>query len=313
MDGSTVLVTGGAGFIGSHLVDRLLAQGCRVRVIDNLSTGHRQNLAHVIDRIEWMEADIADAEACRRAVRDVQFVLHQAALGSVPKSVDDPRSSHSTNLNGTFNLLLAAVEHKIRRFIYAGSSSVYGDSEVSPKHEKLPTCPMSPYAVQKLTGELYCRAFSECYRLETITLRYFNVFGPRQDPKSRYAAVIPAFVSAVLRGESPLIYGDGGQSRDFTYIENVVEANVLAMRAAKTRGESVNVACGSELTVNDLVASVNRSLGTHVIPKYEATRAGDVRRSCADIGLARKLLGYSPCVSFEDGMARTIEHYRALG
>jgi len=313
MHGKRVLVTGGAGFIGSHLVDRLIAEGCRVRVIDDLSTGHRQNLAHVIDRIEWMEADIADAEACRRAVQDVQFVLHQAALGSVPKSVDDPRSSHSTNLNGTFNLLLAAVEHKIRRFIYAGSSSVYGDSEVSPKHESLPTCPMSPYAVQKLTGELYCRAFSECYGLETITLRYFNVFGPRQDPTSRYAAVIPAFASAVLRGESPLIYGDGGQSRDFTYIENVVEANVLAMRAEKTGGESVNVACGSELTVNELVAAVNRALGTHVIPRYEATRAGDVRRSCADIGLARQLLGYSPRVSFGDGLARTIEHYRALG
>lgn len=312
MDGSTVLVTGGAGFIGSHLVDRLIAEQCRVRVIDNLSTGHRRNLAHVADRIEWIDADIADAEACRRAVQGVQFVLHQAALGSVPKSVDDPRSSHNTNLNGTFNLLLAAVEHKIKRFIYAGSSSVYGDSEVSPKHERLPTSPMSPYAVQKLTGELYGRAFSECYGLETITLRYFNVFGPRQDPKSRYAAVIPAFISAVLRGESPLIYGDGGQSRDFTYIENVVEANLCAMRAAKTRGESVNIACGSELTVNELVDSVNRALGTKVVPRYAAARAGDVRKSCAAIGLARQFLGYSPLVSFEDGLLRTIGYYRAM-
>ncbi|MGH8597764.1 MAG: SDR family oxidoreductase [Gammaproteobacteria bacterium] len=313
MSGSSVLVTGGAGFIGSHLVDRLVAEGHRVRVIDNFSTGRRENLAAVLGPIDLVEGDIADAGVCGRAVRGVEYIFHQAALGSVPKSVDDPRTSHDTNLNGTFNLLLAAVDHKVRRFLYAGSSSVYGDSEISPKHERLPSCPMSPYAVQKLTGEFYCRAFFECYGLETMTLRYFNVFGPRQDPNSRYAAVMPAFAMAAFRGEAPVIYGDGHQSRDFTYIDNVVEANLLAMRAAKTRGESVNIACGEELTVNELVAAVNRALGTKVKPRYEGARAGDVRRSCADIGLAKKLLGYVPRVSFAEGLARTIEHYRAKG
>lgn len=309
---ANVLVTGGAGFIGSHLATRLVESGYRVRVFDNFLTGHRHNLNHIAGRVELMEGDLRDAPTCIRACQGIDYVFHEAALGSVPKSVDEPLPSHDCNIGGTFNILLAAVHHRVRRFIYAGSSSAYGDTEVSPKHEGLTPRPMSPYAVQKLTGEHYCRAFFECYGLQTITLRYFNVFGSRQDPKSRYAAAIPAFATAILRGEQPIVYGDGEQSRDFTYIDNVVDGNMLAMQAAETKGESVNVACGGEITINEVIAAINRVLGTKVKPKYEPVRPGDVRHSCANITLARKLLGFEPKVSFDEGLRRAIEFYRTL-
>lgn len=309
---ANVLVTGGAGFIGSHIATRLIEQGHRVRVFDNFSNGHRANLAHLGGRVEVLEADLRDAAACFKACKDVEFVFHQAALGSVPKSVEDPQTSHDVNINGTFNILRGCVDGKVRRFIYAGSSSAFGDSDVSPKHEGLRTQPLSPYAVQKLTGEDYARSFHICYGLEALTLRYFNVFGPRQDPKSQYAAAIPAFVCAILRDESPTVYGDGEQSRDFTYIDNVVDGNMLAMKTPHARGDVINVACGGQITVNEVIAAVNRVLGKKVASKHLPARAGDVRHSCADITLAGKLLGYRPAISFEDGLRRAIDFYRTL-
>jgi UDP-glucose 4-epimerase len=310
---AAVLVTGGAGFIGSHLATRLVELGHKVRVIDNLSTGHRKNLVHLEGEVELLEADLRDAAACAKACRGVEFVFHEAAMGSVPKSIDDPQTSHDVNINGTFNLFLAAAEAKIRRVIYAGSSSVYGDSAESPKHEAIIPQPLSPYAVQKLTGEYYCSAFSRCFGIDTITLRYFNVFGARQDPTSRYAAAIPAFVTAIMRGESPVVYGDGEQSRDFTYIDNVVEGNMLAMNANRTGGVAVNLACGGQITINETIAAINRSLGANIKPKYVASRAGDVRHSCADIRLAKNVLDFTPKVGFEEGLKKSIEFYRNLG
>ncbi len=307
-----VLVTGGAGFIGSHLATRFVELGHRVRVLDNFSTGQRSNLEHLAGRIDLLEADLRDAAACRRACQGVEFVFHQAALGSVPKSVEDPQTSHDVNINGTFNVLRACVEQKVRRFIYAGSSSAYGDTEVSPKVETLRPRPLSPYAVQKLTGEEYAHAFFVCYGLETITLRYFNVFGARQDPKGQYAAAIPAFVSSILRGEPPIVYGDGEQSRDFTYIDNVVDGNVLAMSMPKARGEVVNLACGGEITINQVIAAVNEALGTRIAPRHVATRAGDVRHSCADIRLAKTVLGFTPKIGFEEGLRRAIDYFRSI-
>ncbi len=307
-----VLVTGGAGFIGSHLATRLVELGHRVRVFDNFATGHLSNLAHLEGKYELIQADLRDAAACMRACAGVEYVFHEAALGSVPKSVDDPQTSHDVNINGTFNMLRAAVEHRVRRFIYAGSSSAYGDTEVSPKVETLRPRPLSPYAVQKLTGEEYCHAFFVCYGLETITLRYFNVFGPRQDPESQYAAAIPAFVSAILSGRPPTVYGDGEQSRDFTYIDNVVDGNILAMSVPKVRGEVLNLACGGQITVNQVIAAINRVLGTKVQPRYVAARPGDVRHSCANIDLARSVLGFEPKVSFEEGLRRAIDYYRSI-
>lgn len=309
---ANILVTGGAGFIGSHLAARLVQLGHRVRVLDNLSSGRRDNLDSLQEGIEFIEGDIADVETCRSACKGVEVVFHQAAVGSVPKSIDDPQPSHDANINGTFNLLRASADHKVRRFIYAGSSSAYGDTEVSPKHEGLSPQPMSPYAVQKLTGEFYCRAFSLCFGLESITLRYFNVFGERQDPKSRYAAAIPAFVTAILRGESPMVYGDGEQSRDFTYIDNVIEANILAMNAKKVCGEAVNVACGGRITINEVIATINGALGTNVRPRHVDPRPGDVRHSQADIALARRLLGFEPKIGFEEGLRRAMEYYKGM-
>lgn len=309
---SRVLVTGGGGFIGSHVATGLVERGHRVRVLDNFSTGHRENLAHLGGRVELHEADLRDPHACLVACSEVEFVFHIAAIPSVPKSIDDPQPSHDVNISGTFNLLRAAHESGVRRVIYAASSSAYGNSEVSPKHEELPTGPLSPYAVQKLAAEHYLRVFSECFGLETISLRYFNVFGERQDPKSQYAAAIPAFVMAILRGEPPTVYGDGTQTRDFTYIANVVHGNLLAMQAMKTGGEVVNVACGGSISVNEVIAAINRALGTNVQPVYAPRRAGDVMHSCADITLAKRLLNYTPIVSFEDGLTRAIQFYRSL-
>ncbi len=307
-----ILVTGGAGFIGSHLTTRLVEQSHQVRVLDDFSSGRRQNLEHLRERFELIEGNMCDPKTCADACRDVEFVFHQAAIPSVPKSVDDPVPSHDANINGTFNVFQAAVERKVKRVIYAASSSAYGDCEVSPKHEDLKPDPLSPYAVQKYMGERYARAFFQCYGLETISLRYFNVFGPRQDPKSTYAAAIPAFVTAILRGEAPTVYGDGEQTRDFTFIDNVVHGNLLAMNAKTTRGEAVNVACGDQISVNQVVDAINRSLKTDVKPQYVPRRAGDVVHSCADVTLAEKLLGFEPQVSFEEGLRRAIDYYSSI-
>ena len=308
---ANILVTGGAGFIGSHLATRFVAEGHRVRVLDNLSAGFRENLDGA-GQVEFLVDDLRNADACRRACHGIEFVFHQAAVVSVPKSVDDPQTSHDVNLNGTFNLLQAAVRQKVRRFIYAASSSAYGESKESPKHERIVPEPLSPYAVQKLACEQYARAFHECFGLETLSLRYFNVFGPRQDPNSPYAAAISAFAMAILRGKPPTIYGDGEQTRDFTYIDNVVHGNMLAMSVARTRGECVNVACGNQISVNQTIAAINRLLGTNVKAHYVPPRAGDIKHSCADIRLAKELLGYEPQVSFEDGLRRAIDYYRSL-
>ena len=309
---ANTLVTGGAGFIGSHVATRLVELGHRVRVLDDLSTGRLENLAHLEGKTELLEADIRDPQVCMRACEGIDFVFHHAAIPSVPKSIDDPQASHDANVNGTFNILRAAARQKVRRVIYAGSSSVYGDIEESPKHEGLKPAPLSPYAVQKLTGELYCTAFYHCWGLETITLRYFNVFGQRQDPHSTYAAVMPAFVTAILRGEPPTVFGDGEQTRDFTYIDNVVHGNMLAMQAKETHGEAVNVACGDEISVNQVIAVINRLLGTGATARHVDPRPGDVRHSRADVRLAKTVLGFEPVVGFEEGLRCTIDYYRSM-
>lgn len=309
---ANILVTGGAGFIGSHLAHRFVELGHSVRVMDNFATGRRENLAHINDKIDLAEKDLRQPEDCLAVCDGIDFVFHQGAIPSVPVSVEQPVPSHDANINGTFNLLRAAVAKKVKRVIYAASSSAYGDAPESPKHEKMMTCPLSPYAVQKLTGEVYLKAFYECYGLETLSVRYFNVFGPRQDPKSQYAAAIPAFVSAILKNEPPTIYGDGEQTRDFTYIDNVVHGNVLAMQAAKTEGQWVNVACGGQISVNDVIRTINELLGTDVQPNYAPTRPGDVKHSCADISLAKELLGYEPVISFPDGLNKAIDYYKTL-
>ena len=303
------LVTGGAGFIGSHLVERLCSAGASIRVLDNLSTGKRDNLRPFLDKIEMIEGNIADPQVCARACRDVQFVLHEAALPSVPKSVADPAGSHRSNVEGTFNMLVAAREAGVRRFIYAASSSAYGETELLPKVESIPPQPLSPYAVQKLTGEYYCSVFARCYGLQTLSIRYFNVFGPRQDPKSQYAAAIPAFITAIMSGVPPTVYGDGEQTRDFTYVQNVIEANLLAVKAAEARGEVINVACGEHVTVNEVIREINQTLGKDNKPEYVPPRPGDIKDSWADITLAGQVIGYRPTVSFAAGLRRTIDWY----
>jgi UDP-glucose 4-epimerase len=306
-----VLVTGGAGFIGGHLVDALLAQGATVRVIDNFSTGKRENLAHNLARIELVEADLCDPEACARAIHGVELVYHEAAIPSVARSVNDPVASNRVNVGGTVELLQAARVAGVKKFVYAASSSAYGDTEVLPKVETMTPRPMSPYAISKLAAEQYVSVFGRLFGFETVSLRYFNVFGPRQDPKSEYAAVIPKFITRVLAGERPLIHGDGEQSRDFCFIENVVSANLLAARS-RTQGEVVNVACGAHVTLNQLLGIINERLGTNVTAEYGPARAGDVRHSLADISAAQKLLGYEVKYDLRAGLAKTIEYYRSL-
>jgi UDP-glucose 4-epimerase len=307
-----LLVTGGGGFIGSHLVERLVQDGHRVRVIDNFTTGHRRNLAPVLDDIDLVEGDLQSYERAHAAVRGCEIVLHQAAMPSVPRSVQDPLTSNASNVIGTLNILLAARDAGVRRVVFASSSSVYGATPGLPKEEGLPAVPISPYAVAKLAGEGYCRSFTEVYGLETVALRYFNVFGPRQDPQSQYAAVIPNFIVAALRRSAPTIYGDGEQSRDFTYVDNVVDANVLAMSAPEVGGRTYNIACGDRITLNDLVATIGRVLGRTIEPRHAPPRAGDVRHSMADISRARAELGYNVTVGLADGLARTVEHYVAV-
>jgi len=304
------LVTGGAGFIGSNIVSRLVADGHPVRVVDNLLTGKRSNLAGLMDKIEFIEADMGDPDVARQVVKDIDIVLHQAALPSVPRSVEDPASTHRHCVDATFTLLVAARDAGVKRFIYAASSSAYGDSPTLPKVETMPARPLSPYAVGKLVGEYYCSVFAHVYGLETISLRYFNVFGPNQDPTSQYAAAIPAFVMAILKGRRPVVYGDGQQTRDFTYIDNVVYANILASKVPKTSGEVVNIACGQAVSINQIIALINQILGTDIEPIYAPARPGDVRHSLADISLARDLLGYEPIIMFEDGLRLAIDWYR---
>jgi UDP-glucose 4-epimerase len=303
------LVTGGAGFIGSNLVEELLKRGDNVRVLDNFLTGRKQNLVPFLNDIELVEGDMTHYHVALKAMDGVDFVLHQAALPSVPRSVADPLTSNYVNVNGTINLLHAALEKKVSRLVYASSSSVYGDSPVSPKVETLPPAPKSPYAVSKLTGEYYCRVFSQVYGLETVSLRYFNVFGPRQDPGSPYSAVIPKFLRAMLRGERPTIYGDGSQSRDFTFVANNVSANLLACTAPGVAGGVFNIACGANFTLLELVAGLNRVLGTSIEPILGNERAGDIKHSLADINAASDKLGYSPHVSFEVGLKILVDNF----
>lgn len=304
------LVTGGAGFIGSNICKKLVSQGCFVRVIDNLLTGKKSNLAAVSDKIEFLKADMGDETAARAAMKDIDVVLHQGALPSVPRSVDDPAETHRHCVDATFTLLLTARDAGVKRFVYAASSSAYGDTPTLPKTETMLPMPLSPYAAAKLFGEYYCSVFSGVFGLETISLRYFNVFGPNQDPASQYAAVIPAFVTSILKDQPPTIYGDGEQSRDFTYIDNIVEANLLAARARQTAGQVINIACGQAVTVNEIIDMINKSLGKSVKPTYTDPRPGDVKHSLADIALAQNLIGYKPTVQFKDGLKLAIDWYR---
>ncbi|MFB0525071.1 MAG: SDR family oxidoreductase [Phycisphaerae bacterium] len=304
------LVTGGAGFIGSNICRKLVSDGCFVRVVDNLLTGKKNNLADIMDKIEFIEADMGEAEVAHSAMKDIDVVLHQGALPSVPRSVDDPAAAHKHNVDATFTLLLAARDAGIKRFVYASSSSAYGDTPTLPKVETMSPAPLSPYAVGKLAGEYYCSVFYEVFGLETISLRYFNVFGPYQDPTSQYAAAIPAFVTAILKDKPPTVYGDGEQSRDFTYVDNVVEANLLAARAKQTKGEVLNIACGEAVTVNEIIDMINDLLGKNIKPIYTDPRPGDVKHSLAGITAAEKLLGFKPTVPFHKGLQKAIDWYR---
>lgn len=304
------LVTGGAGFIGSHLVENLVIQGHDVRVLDNFLTGKRENIAEFLEDIDLIEGDIRDLEACRQALAGVDFVLHQAALPSVPRSIEDPILTNEINIKGTLNLLLASREQGIQKFVFASSSSVYGDDEILPKKEGLEGAPLSPYAVTKLVGEKYCQVFSRVFGLSTISLRYFNIFGPRQDPYSQYAAVIPLFITQIIQGERPVIFGDGEQSRDFTYVANIVEANRLAIQVPEISGEIINVACGNKTTVNQLFESVRKILKKDIDPIHQDPRPGDIRHSYADITKARGVLKYEPGISLSRGLQETIRWYQ---
>src|SRR5438034_9998776 len=303
---SVVLVTGGAGFIGSNIVDALLAHGMRVRVLDNLSTGSLDNLSHCRGEIEFIEGDLRDKDACYRACEGVEMVFHQAALPSVPRSIADPITSNAVNVDGTLQMLMAARDQGARRFVFASSSSVYGNTEVSPKHEGLTPCPLSPYAINKLTGEHYCKVFHSLYGLETVARRYFNVFGPRQAPNSQYSAVIPKFIAAALHGDPVMVNGDGSHSRDFTFVQNVVQANLLASWVPGVGGSVFNVGCGTTHSLNDLCWGIEAHTGRPLQIQYGPEREGDVRHSMADIAAARNRLRYDPAISFQEGLKRTV-------
>lgn len=309
-----ILVTGGAGFIGSNLADALLKAGHQVRVLDNFSTGKRENLVfeEAYPFLEAIEGDICDLITCHKALEGIEYVFHQAALPSVQRSVEDPMSSNQVNVGGTLNILIAARDAGVRRVIYAASSSAYGDTPTLPKKEEMVPNPLSPYALQKFIGEQYCRLFFQLYGLETISLRYFNIFGPKQDPNSIYSAVIPMFIDALISGRAPVIFGDGEQSRDFTYIDNVVHANLLAMNAERTQGDVVNVACGRRVSLNQLLKILQDIIGSHVSPLYEEPRQGDVRHSLADIKKGKAILNYDPRVGIEEGLRKTVEYFKRL-
>lgn len=308
------LVTGGAGFIGSHIAETLLKQGNVVRLFDNLLTGRQSNLEVLRpygQQVEIVIGDLRDPQTVQAAVADVEVVFHQAALASVPRSISDPINSLEININGTQNVLLAARDAGVRRVVYASSSSVYGDTPTLPKHEEMPTAPMSPYAVQKLTAELLCGVFTRIYGLETVALRYFNVFGPRQDPTSEYAAVIPRFMTALLEGRRPIVFGDGEQRRDFTFIENVVQANLLAATSHEAVGTAINIGCGNLISLNSVLSLAGELLHIPVDADYRDPRPGDIRDSLADISKAKRLLGYTPTVAFREGLARTMDALKA--
>ena len=309
------LVTGGAGFIGSHIAERLLRDGNDVRVLDNLSTGRQGNLDAIVavapaGRFEWLEGDVRSIETCRRACEGVDFVIHQAALPSVQRSIENPVETDEVNVGGFVALLKAAHENRVRRVVAASSSSVYGDTPTLPKTESMPLAPLSPYAMSKVAAEGYARVFARTYGLPTVSLRYFNVFGPRQDPTSAYAAVIPAFTDALLSGRRPKVYGTGEQSRDFTFIDNVVQANLSACAKGEGAGEAVNIAGGSQCPLLELLAALGRAAGAPADPQFFPRRPGDVLHSYADIGAARKLLGYQPTVGLDEGLMRTVEHFK---
>jgi nucleoside-diphosphate-sugar epimerase len=303
----TILVTGGAGFIGSHLAAHLAVLGHDVRILDNLATGRRSNVLAIAEDVELVEGDIQSYERVHNAVAGCDAVFHQAALPSVPRSVQDPLTSNATNVTGTLNVLLAARDAGVRRVVFASSSSVYGAEPALPAREDAAPLPISPYATAKLACEGYCRSFHEVYGLETVALRYFNVFGPRQDPRSEYAAVIPRFINALLAGEAPTIFGDGEQSRDFTFVDDVVEANVLAMGAPGVAGQVFNVARGESATVNALLEELRAVIDVTVDPQYAPSRAGEVRHSLADVGRARRVLGWQPQVDLREGLLRMVE------
>ena len=308
----TFLVTGGAGFIGSHLVTALVDRGNRVRVLDNFSTGYRHNLKHLGNSFKLLEGDLLDRRLVAKAVVGVDCIFHQAALASVPRSVKSPLESHAACATGTATLLDEARRNGVRRIVYAASSSAYGNQPSSPKREIDLPAPRSPYAAAKLAGEYYCHAFGITYGLETVSIRYFNVFGPRQDPRSEYSAVIPRFVTSILSGKPPTIFGDGKQSRDFTFVDNVIRANLLAAASDRAVGKTFNIACGRQINLLQLIASINQVLGLNVKPVHTDPRPGDVRESLADIGLARKLLDYEPYVQFDEGLRRSVDFYRSL-
>jgi len=306
---SLYLVTGGAGFIGSHLSEELVRRGERVRVVDSLITGKRANLAHV-PGVEFLEGDLSDVDVAHRAVAGVDYVLHQAAIPSVPRSVSDPITSNRSNIDATLNVLVASRDAGVKRLVYAGSSSVYGDTPTLPKHEEMPTSPLSPYALQKLVGEQYLALFTKLYWLDTVTTRYFNVFGPRQDPSSPYSGVISLFISALVDGRQPIIYGDGGQTRDFTYVANVVDGVLRACHAPGIAGEMMNVATVGRISLNELLATMCDLLEVQTETIYRELRAGDVRDSQADISRAKQLIGYVPLVDLREGLERTLAWYR---
>ena len=304
------LVTGGAGFIGSHLTEELVRRGERVRVVDSLITGKRLNLAH-IPGVEFIEGDLADLAVAQRAVAGVDYVLHQAAIPSVPRSVKDPMTSHRANVDASLNVLIAARDAGVKRVVYAGSSSAYGNAPTLPKIETMPAVPLSPYALQKYMAEEYCRLFTQLYGLETVTTRYFNVFGPRQDPSSPYSGVISLFISALVENRQPTIYGDGEHTRDFTYVANVVDGVLRACQAPKASGEVINVATAGRISLNDLFKTIKGLTGASVEPIYAAPRAGDVKDSQADIQKAERILGYRPIVDLQSGLKKTVEWYRS--
>ncbi|MBZ0278487.1 MAG: SDR family oxidoreductase [Anaerolineae bacterium] len=306
----TYVVTGGAGFIGSHIAERLLREGHRVRIVDNLATGNRRNIDHLQGDLEFYPVSITDAEALTPIFAGADYVFHQAALPSVPRSIHDPLTTHQYNATGTLNVLVAARDAGVKRLMYAASSSAYGDIAGEYKSEEMAPRPLSPYAAAKLAGEHYCQSFYHVYGLETVCLRYFNVFGPRQDPLSQYAAVIPLFITMMLDGKAPLIYGDGQQSRDFTYIDNVVHGNLLALRAPDVAGEMLNLATGGRTNLLELAGKVNALLGTNLQPNHAPARTGDVKHSRAGIEKAQRLLNYEPVVDFDTGLERTVRWYQ---
>jgi UDP-glucose 4-epimerase len=308
------LITGGAGFIGSNIAERLVGRGCRVRVFDNFSTGKRANVQSFATKAEIFEGDLCDPRSIEEAVRGVRYVLHLGAIPSVPRSVENPQATNEVNITGTVNLLVAARDAGVKRVVFTSSSSVYGDTPTLPKRENMPPSPLSPYAIHKITGEYYAAIFWRLYGLETVSLRYFNVFGPRQDPQSQYAAVIPRFITAILRDQSPVIFGDGSQTRDFSHVENIIEANRLACEAPnEALGQSFNIACGGRISLLDLVDTVNKILGKNVKPKFDPARPGDILHSQADITKAEKLLGWKPKVDFPEGIAKTVAWYQRQG